>query len=214
MEGFLPVRQFFTCFHCIQKICCFIHIQSHDGFFVDLWCVHQRSRVGFDDLLFVIEFEHHAYRRQFTGLAFFIVVHFLAVLGIFMVRTDIVSQIFQKTVDILRRNFVQMIGSQILCFHAAQCAVFFVQITEEDAQVIGISQTSFCRCGLCNAAEKGLGESRKFLLDLSQAQGFFVFQFFMVSGHRDPPYSSETPSFQPFRGERLIAPNTFSCRLS
>ena len=93
--------------------------------------------------------------------------HFFAVGGVLVVGADVVGEIFQKTIDIFGRNFVQMFCREVLCFQAAKGAVFFIEITEEDPQIIGVCQTGFGRCGLSDAAEKGLGERGQLPLDLS-----------------------------------------------
>ena len=71
-----------------------------------------------------------------------------------MVRADIIGKIFQKAVDILRGDFVQVFRCEVLCFDTAQGAVFFIKVAEEDTQVVGVCQTGLCGCGLGDAPEK------------------------------------------------------------
>ena len=191
MEDLLAVGQLFAAFHCIQKVCHFVHIQTHNSFFVDFRGIDQRGRVRRYNFFLIQIFKQHPHCGKLTGFPFFLVVHFLAIGGVFIIGANIIGKIFHEAVNILRGDLAQMRCGQILRLDAAEGAMLLIKIAEENPQIVGIRQTGFSRGGLCDAAKEGLHKGGQLPLDFPKTQGFLIFQFLTVIRHQAHlPYSS------------------------
>ncbi len=123
-----------ACFRRVENTLDFLFFKPYDVLVVIFGHSEFCRHVLIDSVVIVHILEKRADGRNFARFSFFRVGFFLAVEGI-------VRQIFHIRFEIAERDFVQILGGEVVnVFIVAKCAHVFEQIVEKYAQIVGVIQ--------------------------------------------------------------------------
>ena len=170
----LPLRELRAVIDLLQERPHFALVQPDDGLLVALGERDQRGHVAVQDLRAVEVAEHAAERGELPGLATLVIRVDLAV---FLV----IGEVLQIFLDVLLADAAEHLDVVRGDLPVLQGRVGRAEEFEEDAQVIGVSETGPGGGRLLDPAEVSAAETREGLQDFSHFRRIFDILFFGVS---------------------------------